>query len=298
MATHFHRRFVPVKLLARTCLMLICADSSFNGRTAAMAQGGAPRNEALGSPKIAERLPIWPDRWPWSSVGRINIALSTKRTMCTGSLVGPRTVITAAHCLFDDTLHQWIKPNVVHFLAGLSPGAKFAGHSVVSSYIVSPNYKDRSEGQSPDFKLRNLRPPAPYDFDNLLSDWAILAVEDSLNLKPIPVQSMRNAILPGSDVEKEIVLPGYGADRPELLGIARGCMAKTDGQKYGQGSLEHTCDIARGNSGGPVLLMDGQNTTVIGIVTGSEATRLPSIPAHGGFGISATEFEQALATIK
>ena len=264
------------------------------GGAASMAQSsdrnGQPSSRSL---KSTERTPIWPDQWPWSSIGRINIAISTKRSICTGSLVGSRTVITAAHCLFDDRLKQWIKPNAVHFLAGLSPGVKYAGHSIVLSYTISPNFKMASEGRSPDYRYAGLiaRPRAIRSM--IKNDWAVLTLEHALNLKPIPIQPIRNAELPGSAVEKQIVLAGYGEDRPELLAISSGCAAKTDGQELGQGSLEFTCDIDFGGSGSPVLLLENGKAAIIGIAN-SARSQDHSQAAHGGAGASATQFEQAI----
>jgi len=195
--------------------------------------------------------------------------------------------------LFDERSNQWIKPNVAHFVAGLSPGLKYSGHSVVSSYVLSPNFKMESEGRSPNFSSQRL--PTPANIEMVKSDWAILILEDAMNLKPIQVQPIRKADLPGSDPEKEIVLPGYGADRRELLAISRGCAVKTDVQQLGLGSLEHTCDVAAGGSGSPILLLQDHNATVIGIATAARIG-LPHVPVHGGIGVSATEFEQAVST--
>ena len=262
----------------------------------ALAQTLDRRNDTRAAfQNTGERVPIWPDQWPCSSIGRINTAITTRRSFCTGSLVGPRTVITAAHCMFDDRLNQWIKPNSVHFVAGWSPGPKYSGHSIVSSYLVAPNFKVESEGQPPNYRDSSQRRPTPATPEMAKTDWAVLILEDTVNLKPIPVQAIRNAELPGLDAEKEIVLPGYGADRTELLAVSRACAAKTDVQELGPGSLAYTCDVAAGGSGSPILLLQNRNANVIGIATAARIGLMPHVPAHGGIGVSATEFEQAVS---
>jgi curved DNA-binding protein CbpA/V8-like Glu-specific endopeptidase len=245
-------------------------------------------------PNASERVPIWPGQWPWSSIGRINIAIGTQRSICTGSLVGPRAVITAAHCLFDERMNQWIKPNVVHFVAGLSPGLRYSGHSAVSSYVVSPKFKTGLEDQLPEYRYSAQRKLLSPTVAMAKTDWAVLILENPLNLQPIPIQPTQEAELPGSDTEKEIVLPGYAADRRELLAISRGCGVKTDVQEMGQGSLAHTCDIAAGGSGSPILLLQHRNAAVIGIATAARIG-LPYLPARGGIGVSATEFAHAVS---
>jgi hypothetical protein len=182
---------------------------------------------------------------------------------------------------------------VVHFLAGLSPGLKYSGHSVVLSYSISPNFKIASEGGSPDYRNNRLIPPTPAIRSMIKNDWAVLTLEHALNLTPIPVRPVRNAELPGSAAEEEVVLPGYGADRPELLSISRDCTVTTDGDEFGKGSLEFTCDIDFGGSGSPVVLLEHGNAAIVGIAT-SAFFQHSWKGAHSGAGASATEFEQAI----
>jgi len=243
------------------------------------------------------RTPISSDEWPWSAVGRINIAITTQRSFCTGTLVGPRTVITAAHCLIDARLNEWIRPDVVHFVAGLSPGNRFAGHSTILSYVTSPDFKHGSQDRSPDYEYRRQGRINPIQAGMVKNDWAVLTLQDALDVKSIPIQALPNADLPGSGSENEIVLPGYGADRPYLLSASRNCSARTDVKELGRGSLVHNCDTVSGGSGSPVLLLRNGMVALIGISTAAGFGGSPNRPVHGGLGVSATEFAREVSAV-
>jgi protease YdgD len=92
--------------------------------------------KALVNP--SNRLPMPPKEWPWSAVGRVNVR---NQGFCTGTLVAPRIVITAAHCLLIARTNSWVKPDDVHFVAGLIPPAGNMGHSIAASFIASPDFK-------------------------------------------------------------------------------------------------------------------------------------------------------------
>ena len=53
------------------------------------------------------------DVFPWSSVGKI---YNSARSSCTGSVIAPDKVLTAAHCLFNRATARFLQPDSLHFL--------------------------------------------------------------------------------------------------------------------------------------------------------------------------------------
>ena len=73
----------------------------------------------------SRRVAVDAGQAPWSSLVRVQ---APGLTRCTGVLLAPDRVATAAHCLYSLRLGRFIPPDAVHVLLGYGHGA-YAGHA-------------------------------------------------------------------------------------------------------------------------------------------------------------------------
>ncbi len=227
------------------CLLLLTIATPTRATTPRF--GEAPNSLLPGVGPADPRRPADVAVAPWRGVVRVQTELGTR---CTGFLVGPATVITAAHCLYAYNPRAFIQPGSVHVLTGYTV-AHYDGHARVSAYHVAPGYDPLDETRT------------------AAADWAILTLASPL---ATPDRLLRLAPAP-PPVGTDVTLGGYGQDREEQLTADPHCrITAIQTDAGGHPLLRHSCAATRGTSGAPLLARDSDGAWhVLGVQVAADA---------------------------
>jgi protease YdgD len=227
---------------------------------------GSARDALPGIVGGDDRLPLDRADWPWRALGRVNQGTGAH---CTGTLIAPAAVLTAAHCLFHARTGRPLQPHEVHFVAGYRRG-DYLAHARGQAVRLSPAYRHH---ESPTLA-------------EIAEDWAIIEIDRSLAIRPIPVRALpADGKVPNGRLQRA----GYSQDRAHLLSIHDGCDLR--GLLAGGRVLLTDCDGTRGDSGSPVLLREGERVWLVGV----SSAVIEQGSEKGGLAVHATAFIDRLA---
>jgi len=166
----------------------------------------------------------------WDAVGKLMLG---DRGFCTGALIAPQLVLTAAHCLYDKTTGVQIRAEDIQFFAGWRNGRAAAYRSVARA-VTHPDYRYNGGDK----------------LGRVTSDLALLELS-----QPIRLPSLIPFETGATPVEGDQVgVVSYAQDRAEAPSMQEVCEVLAGRPE----TLILSCSVDFGSSGAPVFsVIDG-----------------------------------------
>ena len=188
-----------------------------------------------------EKLDTWGRNRGWEGVGYL---VMDNVTSCTGTMIRPDLVLTAAHCLYNPRSGERIDPRRIEFRAGWR-GGKSIAKRFGKSAVIHPAYIEDAGNRISARQVRN--------------DVALVQLTDPiLSTHADPFRTDR-----GVTSGQAVSVVSYGRGRDDAPSRQRECtILDTQG-----GVVAMSCSAVPGSSGSPVFAMREGRPRIIAVVS-------------------------------
>jgi protease YdgD len=185
----------------------------------------------------SELLPADINQYPWSSIGKL---YNRAGEACTGVIISPIQVATAAHCLYNPRTGMLLHPESLHFLLGFKQG-DYREDLRVSEFRIGSNYALNArtiESETSDWAVLRLKQPAPEQFKAI----------------PLAEKPARTG--------DPIIVGGFAESNKYSMTKDTNCLVRGI---LPNGLILHDCAVMKGDSGAPIMLKNNEMIEILGI---------------------------------